>query len=114
MVAPDEFPVTEQTSEEPFDATISKLQQAYDRGDANAAREALLDWGKQVWPESVPANLSQLALRVEPPLRDEIRLLDKAFFSPTPIDWTGSPVWERLASAVTKSANEQKSSGLTQ
>lgn len=90
----------------PADASAAAVERAYRSANAPAARQALLDWGKVVWPESAPANLAQLAMRVEPPLRNDIRLLEKAFFSPTPIDWTEPPVWERLGDAERAAIDE--------
>jgi hypothetical protein len=80
----------------PIAAAIAAIERGYRSGNATAARQAFLSWGALVWPDSAPANLAQLAKRVEPPLRDEILLLEKAFFSPKPINWTQAQPWQRL------------------
>ncbi|MFE8034229.1 BatD family protein [Thiohalocapsa marina] len=79
---------------------IAAVERAYASGEAGAARTALLTWAAEVWPRQVPGNLAQLALRVEPPLRDHIHLLEKAFFSPTPLDWRQPGIGALLASAA--------------
>lgn len=76
---------------------LDRLHAAYRQADAEAARQALLDWGRTQWPERSPNNLAQLASRLEAPIADEIRQLDKAFFSPKPIDWHSAPLPDRLA-----------------
>ena len=85
---------------DPLEVAVSNIEDAYRRGNANAARDALLGWGALLWPDAKPANLAQLALRTPAPLRDDIRLLEKSFFSPTPIDWTRSNIAESLSAAA--------------
>jgi len=85
---------------DPLEVAISNIEDGYRRGNANAARDALLGWGALLWPDAKPANLAQLALRVPAPLRDDIRLLEKSFFSPTPIDWTRSDIAKSLSAAA--------------
>ena len=100
------------TPQTPLAAAITAVERAYRSGNATAARQALLCWGELVWPTPSPANLAQLASRVEPPLRDEILLLEKAFFSPQPIDWTQAQPWHRLGPAAGTIAADRNASGL--
>jgi hypothetical protein len=92
-------PDSEETPDPLGDAT-REVERAYRAGDATAARSALLAWAAVVWPQARPSNLAQLALRLEPPLRDHVRLLEKAFFSPTPLDWRRPGMREQLEQAA--------------
>jgi len=87
-------PTIEET--DPLQRAIDAVQAAYRAGDARAAREALLGWAAQVLPEQPPSNLARLAQRCSQPLREQILLLEEAFFSPVPVDWDKQPVWEGL------------------
>jgi hypothetical protein len=86
----------------PRTTAVDAVEQAYRHGNATAAQQALLHWAALVWPASPPANLAQLARRLEPPLQDDILLLEKAFFSPRPIDWTQTRAWTRLEAATAR------------
>jgi len=72
---------------------------AYAAGNAAAAREALLSWGRITWPASPPGNLSRLADRLQEPLRGYVLELDEALYSPTPTSWESRPVADLLGSA---------------
>lgn len=76
---------------------ISRVRQAYEAADPSAAREALLNWAALAFQEQPPANLALLAKRSPKPLHDQILLLERAFFSPQPLDWDHPRVWEHLA-----------------
>jgi hypothetical protein len=106
---PDGSTATGQTS---LAAAIAAVERAYRSGNATTARQAFLSWGALVWPKSAPANLAQLASRLEPPLRDEVLLLEKAFFSPQPIDWSRAQPWHRLGPAGDTIAGERKAHGV--
>jgi hypothetical protein len=84
----------------PRDAALDKLAMAYRAANAGRARQALIDWASGVWSEDPPGNLWQLSLRLPEPVAGDIRKLDKAFFSPTPIEWHTAPVADRLAEFV--------------
>jgi hypothetical protein len=91
--APEELHPAERTAK---DDAIDKVASAYRAANAARARQALLDWASAVWANDPPGNLWQLSLRLPEPLADDVRKLDKAFFSPTPIEWHTAPVAERL------------------
>ena len=78
------------------DVLVAGVADAYARGAAADARSALLAWGAGMWPERPPGNLAQLMLRLEPPLRDDLKLLDKAFYGPDDGTWAKRPVAARL------------------
>ncbi|AGA89079.1 hypothetical protein Thimo_0207 [Thioflavicoccus mobilis 8321] len=75
---------------------IAAVRAAYAASDAAAARDALLAWSRLRWPDDPPGNLARLVLRCPEPLRGQIALLEKAFFSPQPIPWDREPVWKGL------------------
>lgn len=81
---------------DPLVEAAGSVRAAYQRGDGAGAREALLGWARLRWPEDPPGNLSRLAGRFHPPLRDHITQLEKAFFSPDPIHWERDPVPDEL------------------
>lgn len=83
--------------EDPALAAVALVRRAYAAGDALAAREALLAWSRVRWPADPPGNLARLVLRCPQPLQGQIALLEKSFFSPTPLRWEREPVWEGLA-----------------
>jgi hypothetical protein len=95
--APVLEPEPAERSQADLEATIAKIRQAYAATDALTARSALLSWAAQVWPAQPPRNLSQLMLRVEPPLRDDVKLLDAAFYGPGDTSWAQRPAADRLA-----------------
>jgi hypothetical protein len=90
---------------DPMAQAIAEVAAAYDTGNPNQARSALLRWAALVWPGDAPGNLARLSLRLPEPLRGRITLLEKAFFSPTPVDWISQPVvplLEEVAARETK------------
>jgi len=78
------------------DVLVAGVADAYARASAADARTALLAWGAALWPERPPGNLAQLMLRLGPPLRDDLKLLDKAFYGPDDGAWAKRPVAARL------------------
>jgi len=99
--APEPTPASRKApaAEPPRDAraeAIAAVRSAYRRAHAAAAREALLAWARQQWPKDPPGNLSRLSIRCPEPLRGQIVLLEKAFFSPEPLPWDQEAVWEGL------------------
>ena len=86
---------------DPLVEAAESVRGAYQRGDGAGARVALLNWARLRWPKDPPGNLSRLAGRLPPPLRDHITQLEKAFFSPDPIHWERDPVPEELLAEST-------------
>lgn len=86
------------------DEAAEAVERAYGSGNARAAQQALLRWGAAIWPEAAPANLTQLATRVRSPLREQVLLLDKSFFSPTHIDWSTPGIAEHLRAETQRKA----------
>jgi hypothetical protein len=96
-----------------MEALIGAVREAYEAADADAARAALLSWAERVWPEAPPRNLSQLVLRVGPPLRDDLKLLDAAFYGPGDGAWARRPVANELMEVVPRDRLAESASGET-
>lgn len=80
---------------------LETIDQAYHDRNAEGARAALLAWARARWPSHPPGNLSQLALRLPADVAADIRRLDKALYSPTPVDWSSAALSKRLAERLT-------------
>jgi hypothetical protein len=104
--APKQTPPADdgETAPDPMERAIAEVAAAYDTGNPNQARAALLGWATLVWPSDAPGNLARLALRLPEPLRGRITRLEKAFFSPTPVDWVSEPVAPLLADVSARHA----------
>jgi hypothetical protein len=86
---------------------LAAIDQAYRDGDAEGARAALLAWARARWPSHPPGNLSQLAVRLPTDVAADIRRLDKALYSPTPVDWSAAALSKRLAERSTERSTGQ-------
>ena len=104
--APKQTPPADdgETAPDPMERAIAEVAAAYDTGNPNQARAALLGWATLVWPSDAPGNLARLALRLPEPLRGRITRLEKTFFSPTPVDWVSEPVAPLLADVSARHA----------
>ena len=91
---------------DPLGQATAAVRDAYEGGNPEAARHALLAWARLAWPHSPPGNLTQLALRCPEPTRARIMLLDQAFFSPEPVRWSHEPLWDELAPVAAAAAQE--------
>lgn len=69
------------------------LKQACERGDAQAAKAALLEWGKLQWPNSMPKTIGDIGERSSEPFREEIRRLNHALYSYESVVWEGEALW---------------------
>lgn len=94
---------------DPLQKQIDAVRAAYQSGNPGTARQALLAWAEQALPEQPPSNLARLAQRCPPPLRDQILLLEQAFFSREPVGWEEQPVWEGLKGFVPAAPEEPAS-----
>jgi hypothetical protein len=79
----------EQTpSRSPYQNKI--LKQACITNNAEAAKNALLQWGLQYWPEN---SLSLIANHCNAPLKKQILLLNAILYSPDNSDWKGQDLY---------------------
>ncbi len=76
---------------------LPALRAACARGDAEAARDLLVEWGALRFPESPPRNLGALAGRSGPELAAALRALEAALYGPQ-----GRAAWQgaELAAAL--------------
>jgi len=95
----------------PQDPTVQALQLAFQQRDAAGARQALLHWACETWPEDPPANLSRLAVRMPAAIREAILKLDQAQYSPTPVDWKELQAWELSHLAGSGAAGVTRAAG---
>lgn len=72
-------------------ADINALKSACQQNQAQAAKQALLHWGKQQFAAD---NLTAIAHQCPEPLRTEILLLNQALYSAALPDWNGNALWE--------------------
>lgn len=100
-----------------LDGLVAAVADAYARSAAVEARSALLAWGAAMWPRRPPGNLAQMMLRLEPPLSDDLKLLDKTFYGPDDGAWAKRPVAAGLAAlrnaGATASAADAAAPGQT-
>ena len=80
---------------------LRAVRAAYEGDDADAARQALLEWGRQTWPDDAPTNLTRLAGRLEGPAKQAVLCLDQALYSPNPVAWADVAAWEYLRAMKT-------------
>ena len=76
---------------------VEGIRQAYEQGDALAAKAALLRWAAIQWPDNPPTNLSRLAAHCPGTVQRPILKLDESLYSPEPVAWNREPVWEQLS-----------------
>ena len=81
------------------------LKQACERGDAQAAKAALLEWGNLQWPDSMPKTIGDIEARSSEPFREELCRLNHALYGYEAIVWKGEALWhvfEQSAAQETK------------
>ncbi|PPD34482.1 MAG: hypothetical protein CTY19_04450 [Methylomonas sp.] len=86
-------------------ADMKALKSACLQNQAQAAKQALLLWGRQQFAED---NLTAIAGQCPEPLRTEILLLNQALYSAALPDWNGNALWEAFIQCKpgkTKAAN---------
>jgi hypothetical protein len=81
--------------------SLATLHRACLADDARAAREALLRWAEQSWPEHPPRSLQALAQGLaDAPLRAQLAALDRALYAPARETWRGDALWQRARQAL--------------
>jgi hypothetical protein len=78
------------------------LKQACGTGDARAARQALLGWAAERWPQDPPRRLETLAQRLEGDAAQALRELDRVLYAGIQRPWDGTSAWRRLAPSFGK------------
>jgi hypothetical protein len=73
-----------------------KLKQACANNDSHATNEALLLWGKSIFPDSPPASLTTLGREIGGDMADQLNTLNKVLYSQSGAEWTGNKLWEEI------------------
>jgi hypothetical protein len=75
----------------------SRLRRACYAGDAGAARQALIEWGRLHWGEARICGLHHIDARTgSTQLAEELARLDAALFAGQGNDWRGEGLWRML------------------
>jgi hypothetical protein len=77
---------------------LKSARRAAARGDAAAARAAVLQWGRLQWRRDPPRSIGDVAARVSEPLSTELANLNRVSYGPERASWDG-----RLLAAALKS-----------
>ena len=80
------------------------LEAACAGGDADAARNALLDWATAAWPDAPPRSLGETARRLGPPLEAPVRELDRFLYAPGEASWNGEDLRRAAKSGLRRAA----------
>tara|TARA_R110002096_G_scaffold97263_4_gene216701 strand:- start:13795 stop:15483 length:1689 start_codon:yes stop_codon:yes gene_type:complete len=72
-----------------------KSAAAHDKG---GVRRALVEWGRLQWPDDAPRSVGELALRVQPPLSDELYALSACSYGSSNDNWDGNALAKALRS----------------
>lgn len=75
---------------------FKQLKSACDKNDAQLAKNALIHWGKQQWPESPPTSLGHIMQRVNGKLATELRNLNNVLYKPGVSTWNSSGLWQSV------------------
>jgi hypothetical protein len=90
---------------------LPALQQACHAGDAQAARQALLDWAAARWPEDPPRNLEQIGDRLPPAVRPLLQSIDRALYGGGDASWDGEATWTALQPLLAPVAGTRPDAG---
>jgi hypothetical protein len=81
---------------------------AAERGDATAARSAVLEWSRRRWRDDPPRSIGDVARRVAEPLATELVNLNRVSYGPERVSWDGRPLARALRS---QRVNEPRTRG---
>ncbi|MFO7285666.1 MAG: BatD family protein [Gammaproteobacteria bacterium] len=84
------------------DRSAARIRDACKRNDPAAARDALLAWAAERFPESPPRSLGALAARVPEPMAAALSELDAALYAPHRSAWNGEALAAAFASRATR------------
>lgn len=83
---------------------VAELRRACRADDAQAARQALLDWAAARWPNEPPRNLEELAARLAPAAGAQLQAIDRALYGGGDGSWDGGAAWAGLQSMLAAAA----------
>lgn len=70
------------------------LKSACAKNDANACKDALIDWGRVLFPNEKPSSLGHLAGLAGEPLKSRIDELNQSLYSSNQPNWQSGDLWE--------------------
>ena len=97
--------------------SAASLRHACLSDEPRAAREALLRWAADSWPEDAPRSLQELAKRLaDAELRAQLASLDRALYASGQGPWLGEPLWQRARKGLVRPtpARPEKGDDLTE
>ncbi|HEY8514036.1 MAG TPA: BatD family protein [Candidatus Binatia bacterium] len=88
-------------------ALVDALRQACASGDARAARDALVAWGRAEWPHAAPATAREVARRLgHAGLKRAVERLDDALYAPRGAAFDGDALWREFRTARGRRARD--------
>ncbi len=75
---------------------LRRFEKACRSNDAQAARQALIDWANAQWPDESPRRLGDLSRHLPPQANDQLQELDRVLYAPGRSAWDGSKAWNEL------------------
>ncbi len=81
---------------------VRQLKQACSENNPDRAKDALLGWAKNRWPDTPPGSLSALALRCDGALSEEVQRLSRLLYSPVDKSWSGAACWDVFKNSQAK------------
>ena len=75
------------------------LERACTKGDAVAARQAVLEWSAARWPSDPPPSLEQVGARLGGELPEQMAGLNRALYGETSGEWRGEAIYRTLSLA---------------
>lgn len=66
---------------------IKDIKSACNNGDPQQAKQALLNWGHNVWPDDPPTSLGHIAQKVDERLAREVEKLSSVLYKPGESHW---------------------------
>ncbi len=92
--------------------SAAALRRACLSDEPRAAREALLRWAADSWPEDAPRSLQELAKRLaDAELRAQLASLDRALYASGQGPWLGEPLWQRAREGLVRPAPARPEKG---
>jgi len=91
---------------------LKHIKSACDNKDPQQVKIALLDWGKQQWPQHPPTSVGHIAQRVNGALAAELHQLNDLLYKPGGAPWNSNGLWQSLNQYIdksTKNTNKSKS-----
>lgn len=77
--------------------SLSRIRRLALNGEAQALKAALLDWGRQRWPQDPPRNLADIGARCGEPVRSETERLNRTLYGRSDAHFDATALVEGLA-----------------